>query len=53
VISFFNEKGVSLGGILQQGLFMQVGENGTVQKANFSLEKFRHWKCGLVQIVRK
>lgn len=54
---FFNEKGVSHGDILDQGLFLQVGGNRALQKANkranSSLEKFSHWKCGLVQIVRK
>lgn len=54
---FLNEKGVSHGDILEQGLFLQVEENRALQKANkrenSSLEKFSHWKCGLVQIVRK
>lgn len=54
---FFNEKGVSHGDILDQGLLLQVGGNRALQKANkranSSLEKFSHWKCGLVQIVRK
>lgn len=54
---FLSEKGVSHGDILDQGLLLKIGGNRALQKANkranSSLEKFSHWKCGLVQIVRK
>lgn len=57
ILFFFCEKGVSHGDILDQGLLLQIGGNRALQKANkranSSLEKFSHWKCGLVQIVRK